>query len=460
MKFTCLVLTVINIPVMVSAQDHVDYVSGPFETPQEVTEECLMCHDEAGDEILVTRHWNWLGSNLEDTTNVIESRGKKNLINNFCIAVPSNYPRCTSCHISYGWKDESFDFNSPENIDCLICHEQTGTYIKTPTGAGMPDSTVDLLTVAQSVGKSTRRNCGACHFDGGGGTGVKHGDMDNSLYIPTEEIDFHMGGLEFECTDCHETENHQIAGGSHGSIAAGENLISCEDCHDADPHEKELLNEHYGAVACETCHVPTYAREEPTVIWWDWSGAGQDKEPVTDEFGKETYNKKKGEFVWAKNVKPEYFWHNGTAEYYKIGEKVENADLLRLNKLNGNISDPTSKISPFKVMRGKQPFDPENDYLIVPNLYGEYGYWKTFDWVSASEIGMKEVNLDFSGSVDFIETEMFWPINHMVKTAKDALRCTSCHGKGGENRLNWKVLGYPDDPIKKGTRKKNKLIKQ
>ncbi len=442
------------------AQDHTENISGPFTTPQEVTEECLLCHEETGDEILQSRHWNWLGSNISDTAAAVVTRGKQNLINNFCIAVPSNWPRCTSCHISYGWKDERFDFNSPENIDCLVCHDQTGTYFKSPTGAGMPEAGVDLLKVAQSVGKPTRINCGYCHFDGGGGTGVKHGDMDNSLYHPTEEVDFHMGALEFECTDCHETKNHQIAGGSHGSMASGENLISCENCHDAAPHQKELLNEHYKSVACETCHIPTYARKEPTKIWWDWSKTGEDRQEEKDEFGKEKYDKKKGEFIWAKNVVPEYFWYNGKAEYYTIGEKITSAKLVKLNILNGSISDPESKISPFKVMRGKQPFDPVNKYLIVPHLYGEKGYWNTFDWVSASEIGMKEVELEFSGQVDFIETEMYWPINHMVMNADNALKCTSCHGKGGEHRLNWKALGYPDDPIKKGGREKNKLIKQ
>lgn len=442
------------------AQDHTENVSGPFTTPQQVTEECLMCHEEVGEEILKTRHWNWLGSNVADTVQGVVSRGKKNLINNFCIAIPSNWPRCTSCHISYGWKDNTFDFNSTENIDCLVCHDQTGTYIKTPTGAGMPDTTVDLLAVAQSVGKPNTKNCGNCHFNGGGGTGVKHGDMDSSLYNPTEEIDIHMGGLGFGCIDCHETKNHKISGGSHGSMATGENLIACENCHDSEPHEKDLLNKHYSAVACETCHIPTYAKEMPTVIWWDWSKAGEDRELTKDELGEDIYNKKKGEFIWAKNVKPEYFWHNGTAKYYEFGEKIENTKLLELNKLNGKISDPDSKISPFKVMKGKQPYDPVNDYLIIPKLYGENGYWKTFNWTSASEEGMKVVDLDFSGKVDFIETEMYWPINHMVMSADNALKCTSCHGKGGEGLLNWKTLGYPDDPIKKGGRVKNKLVKQ
>jgi hypothetical protein len=252
MKYSLIIISAIFINTTLFAQeDHTENIEGPFETPQEVTEECLMCHEESGDEILQTRHWNWLGSNIHDTTNVNQSREKQNLINNFCIAVPSNWPRCTSCHISFGWKDDSFDFDAPENIDCLVCHDQTGTYTKIPTGAGLPDESVDLLTVAQSVGKPTRRNCGYCHFDGGGGTGVKHGDMDNSLYKPSEEIDVHMGGMDFECIDCHETEQHKIAGVSHGSMVDGEGLISCENCHDVDPHEKELLNNHYAAVACK-----------------------------------------------------------------------------------------------------------------------------------------------------------------------------------------------------------------
>lgn len=94
--------------------------------------------------------------------------------------------------------------------------------------------------VAQSVAPSTRINCGYCHFDGGGGTSLKHGDMDNSLYNPTEKIDFHMGGLGFQCTDCHTTSEHQIAGGSHGSMAESGELISYENCHDADPHKKDF----------------------------------------------------------------------------------------------------------------------------------------------------------------------------------------------------------------------------
>lgn len=443
--------------IIIKAQDHSEFIEGPFEKPQEVTETCLMCHDTAGEEIMKTRHWNWMIFNEEQKSGE-RAVGKKNLINNFCIAVPSNWARCTSCHISFGWKDEKFDFSDQNNIDCLICHEQTGTYKKTPTGAGMPDPKVDLVKAAQSVGKTTRANCGKCHFDGGGGTGVKHGDLDDSLLKPSPEIDFHMGALDFQCADCHETKEHKISGGSHGSISSGANHFSCTKCHTASVHKSKTLNNHIANVACETCHVPVFAKEIPTKIWWDWSKAGEDREITKDEYGRETYDKKKGEFNWRKNVTPSYAWYNGKADYYELGEKFNPIKPVKLNKLEGNIKDPKAKITPFKVMRGKQPFDAKNNYLIVPKLYGEDGYWKTFDWKLASEKGMKTVKLDFSGEVGFVETEMYWAINHMVSPASEAVKCTQCHGVKGEKLLDWKAIGYPGDPMREGGRRKLRII--
>ena len=105
-------------------------------------------------------------------------------------------------------------------------------------------------------------------------------------------------------------------------------------------------------------------------------------------------------------------------------------------------------------MRGKQIYDSKNNYLIIPKLFGKDGYWKTYDWNSASELGMKEVNLEYSGNYDFIETEMYWPINHMVASKDKALRCTSCHGKKAD-LLDWEALGYSKDPMKTGGRKLN-----
>jgi octaheme c-type cytochrome (tetrathionate reductase family) len=455
MKTLIYTITFLAFTSILFSQEHEEYIEGPFKTPQEVTAACLDCHDDVTNGIMKTQHWNWHSTEFFQVNGDSIRIGKQNMINNFCIAVPSNWPRCTSCHIGYGWEDESFDFTDEQNIDCLICHDQTGTYSKTPTGAGMPDKTIDLVVVAQSVGLSTRQNCGICHFYGGGGNEVKHGDLDNSLLEPSEELDFHMGGLDFECTECHRTEDHNILGAGNSSIATNSNHISCTDCHEDDVHEKESLNRHVKSVACETCHIPLFAREEPTKIWWDWSTAGKNKESEIDTFGMPLYHKKKGDFKYGKNIIPEYRWFNGSANYYISGDKLDPSQVLKLNPLNGDILDLTAKIYPFKVMRGKQIYDKKNNYLIIPNLYSKKGYWKTFDWDCAAKKGMDIVGLDYSGSYGFVETEMNWPIHHMVVPAENALKCTSCHGKKRGNRMNWSALGYKKDPNVKGGRFKN-----
>lgn len=435
-------------------QSHRDYIQGPFESPQEITAACLSCHETSAQEVMKTNHWTWLDEKFVDASNKEKQFGKKNLINNFCLAIASNYPRCTSCHVGYGWKDASFDFSKEENVDCLICHDQSGTYKKTPTAAGMPDKNVDLVKVAQSVGNPTRKNCGICHFDGGGGTGVKHGDMDDSLYDPTPEVDIHMGKLGFECVECHTTNEHKIMGASHGSMASGENHIYCSDCHKNEIHKNKLLNTHMESVACETCHIPVFAKVKPTKTWWDWSKAGEDREETIDEFGEKSYLKMKGEFKWEKNVTPTYNWYNGSAEYYSAGQKINPNKVVSLNKLNGDINDSKAKIAPFKVMRGKQIYDSKNNYLIVPRLFGENGYWQKYDWNLASQIGMEEIGLEYSGSYGFVETEMYWPINHMVSSKEEALKCKSCHSKA--SIMDWEALGYSGDPMRVKGRKLNK----
>src|SRR3990172_7778866 len=97
-----------------------DFQSGP-----EVTKACLSCHTEAARQLQLTQHWKWEFLNPDG-----RRLGKKNVINNFCTSVASNYAYCTTCHIGYGWKDDQFDFTAQENVDCLICHDTTGNYRK------------------------------------------------------------------------------------------------------------------------------------------------------------------------------------------------------------------------------------------------------------------------------------------------------------------------------------------
>jgi len=214
--------------------------------------------------------------------------------------------------------------------------------------------------------------------------------------------------------------------------------------------KKKFLGKHLDKVACQTCHIPRFAIEAPTKTWWDWSDAGKDRESKKDENGKPTFAKKKGSFTWEKNVTPVYAWYNGNADVYLLGDKMDPSKVTSLSWPKGDRRDEKAKIFPFKLMRGKQPYDTKNKTFITPKLFGKTGFWKTFDWNSASEQGMAAAGLDYSGSYDFAETEMYWKLNHMVSPKDDALKCKACHSEGG--LMDWQALGYPGDPKKKENR--------
>ena len=79
-------------------------LQGSFEKPQDVTSACLQCHEGASQEVMGTIHWTWEYTD----PNTGQQIGKNNVINNYCMAVTSNEPRCTSCHVGYGYTDISF----------------------------------------------------------------------------------------------------------------------------------------------------------------------------------------------------------------------------------------------------------------------------------------------------------------------------------------------------------------
>lgn len=439
-------------PVM-GASSHDSYISGPLNSGPEVTQACLECHQDAAKHVMQTSHWTW--SLNQDINGKNVNLGKKNAFNNFCVAISGNWPRCTSCHIGYGWEDGSFDFSDQSKIDCLVCHDTTGTYKKSAAGAGHPDPVVDLVHVAKNVGQPSRFNCGACHFFGGGGDAVKHGDLDSSMEYPDTTIDVHMAeaGLNFQCQDCHKTENHFIAGNAMVVSPAAQTPISCDSCHGAAPHAESLLNSHGQAVACQTCHIPTFAKEVATKTSWDWSTAGQDLPAAKDEYGKPTYQKTKGHFTWGKNIIPTYAWYNGTGASYLPGDKIDPDKVTLLSYPLGDIKDPKAKIAPFKTHTGKQLYDKKHNSLIATKVFGKEGYWTTFDWDKAARLGMDAAGLPYSGEYGFAPTSMYWSLNHMVAPKEQSLGCLDCHGDSG--RLDWVALGYVGDPLRTGKNRRS-----
>ncbi len=422
--------------------DHSGFFHAPFTDGPAVTRACLQCHEDSAAEVMKTAHWNWQGQEVMLPGHDEPVRiGKRNVINNFCIGIHSNWPACTTCHIGYGWEDENFDFTDQTRVDCLVCHDNSGDYLKKAKGAGLPDESVDLLKAARSVGLPRRKNCGSCHFQGGGGNAVKHGDIDATLLFPSERIDVHMGKLDMQCIDCHQTEHHRIRGRSMAVSVDRENFLECTDCHVEKPHDDVRLNAHTDRLACQTCHVPHMGADTGTKLSWDWSQAGQDLD-ITDEH---VYLKIKGRFTWSKKKQPEYFWYNQTSSRYIVGDRIDPSVTTSINRPHGNRDDPEAKIWPFKVHRGKQPYDTENRYFLIPNVHGDLGFWSKFDWPSALKLGSQVTKLPYSGKFDFAPTEMYFPQSHMVTSKDQALHCRDCHGERG--RIDWIALGYPGDPL-------------
>lgn len=334
-------------------------------------------------------------------------------------------------------------------MDCLVCHDTTGTYKKAPANAGWPADDVDLKFVAENVGHSSRNSCGNCHFNGGGGDAIKHADMGSNLAQPDPQCDVHMGNLDFTCSECHTTRKHRIAGRS-SSVAAAEGVVSCEDCHSATPHLGNSLldhhlNKHSESIDCNTCHSPVYAKCSPTKIWWDWSKAGdQQRQPVLQDLGDAKglpdYNVKKGEFRWDRAVQPDYTWYNGQMERVILGDAVDtSADIIALTAPVGIRTDPNARITPFKIMKGVQAFDAQHRTLLIPHLFPVdaddiSAYWKNYDWPKAFTYGMNAANLPYSGAWLWKETWTYWRVEHEVVPANKALTCVQCHSSLAEEK--------------------------
>lgn len=468
-----------------STADHSKFeeLKGPFNSGPEVTQACLKCHTEAGHQFMKNIHWTWEYKN-EKTGQTL---GKKHLVNNFCTNARGNEGMCAQCHAGYGWKDESFDFSNQNNVDCVVCHDRTGTYYKTPNSAGNKacsimfegKQAIDLASVAQSAGLPGRENCGGCHFYGGGGDGVKHGDLDSSLIRPDHKLDVHMDaeGLNFACTACHVTSKHVWAGSRYDMIAHDtggtgkpgqrRDVATCESCHGDAPHDSsELegikLNNHVDRIACQTCHIPYMARGGvATKTDWDWRTAGKTKDGqgykeknYTQGNGEHraTYKSIKGSFEYGENLVPHYDWFDGQMIYTTIDTKFDpSKGPIDINHFEGSADDPDSRIWPFKQMHTVQPFDKGNNTLVYMHLWGkdENAFWGNYDFAKAIETGMQKNDLPYSGEFDFVDTYSYWPITHMVAPKEDAVACDECHAKQGrmQNIEGVYIPGRDETPL-------------
>ena len=441
---------------------------------------------------------------------------------------------CGQCHIGgqyqaplgeimpgYRTLDEERDA-----IDCLICHaaayDMNKKQVIRDTNGRLRWDQDRSMTAALSVTHTTSQTCLRCHQHNLGGdmfvdsldpsfmesiqnTGHEHprvlhpGSKRGTPYSPSWDVHAAVG---VNCTDCHTTEGHYIAKGTHTTTMMANDLpdveVACENCHTAAPHTgnpeiADYLNSHTEKVACQTCHIPSLHPDNATYR----------------DFSKPIYEEHPGIYVYTDSLKETepgkgivYVWWDGDGSFLgnPIGDNPNGKNLYRFY-------DPThvwpefkdfdyagwyervmrpiakqgrpSKLYAMKLFNGKQHIDLQNmgpfGGMYLPYNLPTYYRTGNADLAAQKELEksmmpmmygwmfkfylmdrfMDFMNVDgwkmfaYSDAHSLKKVEPRWipqdaslEISHAIRR-KGALTCNNCHGPNVV--LDWKALGYTDE---------------
>lgn len=430
----------------------------------EGTATCLECHEDAAESFFHSQHYQWRGEN-PGLVDVEGSRlGKLNTINDFCTSPTTSWigkavnedgkviaSGCSACHAGLGLRPEPvLSREQLENIDCLICHASGYRRALYENDAGEPEwrpilwrNQYGMDAISKRISLPKRVMCLRCHSGAGGGPNWKRGDIEYHLADCDRTYDVHMGvdGADMTCIDCHEGRDHRVLGRGAdlaGTDRPGERL-TCAGCHEDAPHAELVLDRHAERVACETCHIPTFARTDPTDMERDWST------PLHHPEAK----KYSATIVLESDVVPEYAWWNGRTRHQEMGVEARAGKdgVIATMAPVGRKKDREARIYPFKVHRATLPRLVDSGWL-SPIAVDEF--FVDGDLEKAVDEGMHAAyGLDHA-AYEWVPVRRHMGIYHGVVPAEDALDCLDCHG--AESRLDWKALGYKEDPVRKRLR--------
>jgi hypothetical protein len=197
---------------------------------------------------------------------------------------------------------------------------------------------------------------------------------------------------------------------------------------------------HVGRVACQTCHMPRYAKDatdvaptptNPTELTemnrdWrlpEWSTVNNRYEPTQVKLG---------------NQIPKYLFWNGTS----WGNNAFDAAVLdpatgnyKVSRPLGAINDPAgTKLYPFKYKTANQPL--ANGKLVTPKVAT---YFSLGNYDLAVQDGLTYMGMP--GAAYTTETtDEYQLLNHQIPTKASVLACTACHGS--TTRMNLPAMGY------------------
>lgn len=409
---------------------------------------CLQCHQTEAQQIFHSAHYQWLGDTPYMTNGPL-SQGKLDVgVNSYCINTTGNWSGCGACHIGLGARPEPVVSQAQlENIDCLICHQDEYKRKKV-NGTFVPDTglmTISIVQAAQTVHRPTRKSCLQCHAKGGGGDNYKRGDMAIAHGVTADRnFDVHMAttGANLACQACHTTEEHHIAG--RGSDLRQTDLdveMACTKCHTTKAsttgHTNLTIGRHVARVACQTCHIATYARNATDTAATEMTETHRDwRLPHVTASGAIHPTP-----TMAGNLTPRYAWWNGTSSNHLLYDDAvydPQTGRITTSRPIGDINEVPSKLYPFKYKTATQPLATELNQLIALDTSV---YFLNGNVQSSIESGLANMGYLPNEPFSWVETDTMQLLTHEIAPASAALACTSCHNNTSRMDLTG-ALGY------------------
>jgi hypothetical protein len=408
---------------------------------------CVACHADEAADVHASVMYQWQG-NAPLMTQGGPSQGKdRGGVNSYCVHILGNWGGCGSCHIGVGARPEAdASVDQLMNIDCMLCHQQE--YRRHREGdAWVPDTaamTLSMDEAVRTVHRPVRLNCLQCHAKSGGGDAVKRGDLALAQIETTDrDFDIHMSvsGADLLCQDCHRFFDHRVEGkGSDLRPSDAATTVECTRCHpekaSAWGHDEREIGRHVDRVACQTCHVPTYAKNasdtvatEATEIhrtWLDTAGATPPIHPASQK---------------TNNLTPVYRHWNGTSRNALLDLPAEldaSTGRYPTSLPEGDVADPDAKLYAFKHKTAVQPMVESTGIFVALDTSV---FFATGDAEAAVRQGLRNMGLDPSTEVSWVETETYQMLNHQVGDEDAALECDDCHGSTARMDLQGE-LGY------------------
>jgi PKD repeat protein len=436
--------------------------------------DCLMCHQEAYKRF---PDWTASGEGFEDfeLLNLVELPDGSLEQSNGDVLPRTGYSGIPTVN------PDTLDFQFlPAGRDTL------------PASVPMAPMALTTLEAAQNVHATTRKSCLTCHAGAAGGDGTKRGDLSKENADPSLAIDMHMSsaGQNLTCSDCH---NETLSDGTgHRLRGRGLDLrpndtpdrFTCENsgCHSDQPHGDyssrtgSSRDKHAQKVACQTCHIPSYAKADVgTEVARDWQDPHPSAAACNGRGGWLPREDKGG--LGSASLTPSYEWFDGTSEIYYLGEPLDGVPTIPLDANiaasfvgNFNAGDPAyvigmpngdvtstslgTKLYPMKEHWGKLARNDADNTLIGHSTF-EFFRTGSFCRAVAVGLGLDEVNAPKSSVCDgipgdtadmppnttVVPVHTYQTINHGVEPSDDALGCNDCHGSNARIDLEGD-LGY------------------